>query len=228
MPLPAKLGAIFFTLIGVALLVYATSLAPFTTGSDPRVWQEKVPYSNSAVYQKVRKAHLTSKYKFEDYGASCLVVAALCVLAGNARRARTPGSLRTYVLLALGLPCVSWIAYVLSNYQQLLRYAAPHWADSFAVVLVEGVVLAAVGWAVTLLHLFCLRGVSVNDVSLAPGMETLQWRHKSDLWLRVMIGLSYLCLLEAMVAGSHWWIWASVGWIYYFMSLFSLRLPANT
>lgn len=176
MPLPAKLGAIFFALIGVGLLVYATSLAPFTTGSDPRVWQRKVPDRSSMVYQEVRTAHLTKKYSLQDYGASCLLVAALCALAGHARRFRAPNSKKGFVWLAIGLPCVTLIADVFSSYQQILRYVAPHWADSFGITLAESIFLCIVAWAVAIPHLVFLRSVCTQKSSATPLMLALSVR----------------------------------------------------
>lgn len=213
-----KLAAILL-LIGVAILGYTLSIAPY---KDQKLFMERymaLSSGQSAEYWKLRDEMLTPKYQLQDYGGT-LVVAALGMLLVSRkgwRQLKSPRSRATLFGLAFAAPVLTVGAYVFDLFLGFARGEFPYWADSMGIPLM-GVPMLLFGllvWAGV--HLAFLRG-TYRSVPLAQAMS-----RRSNWWLLAVSLLTFMLVFLCASFGQYWYAIPSVTWLYFYTSLASVR-----
>lgn len=214
-----KLAAILL-LVGVAILAYASSIAPYKDEALFMARYMALTAGQSAEYWKLRDEMITSKFQLQDYGGT-FVAAAVCVFLVSRsgwRHVKSPKSRATLVGLAFATPFLTVSAYVFDLLLGFNRGEFPHWADSMGIPLMGAPVLLAVLLAWSGAHLAFLRGTyrPAHLLSLAVS-------RKGNWWLLFVAALTALLVALCASVGQFWYAVPGGFWLYFYVSLAATR-----
>lgn len=213
-----KLSAILL-LVGVAVLGYAYSLAPY---KDEALFSERymaMSDGQNNEYWKLRDEMLTSKFQLQDYGGTlvALSIGVLLVSGQGWRHLKSPKSRATLFGLAFATPFLTVGAYAFDLLQGFARGEFPHWADSMGIPLmgVPILLLLMLVWAGA--HLAFLRG-TYNSELLSHGLS----RH-ANWWLLAVATITAVLVVSSATIGQYWYAVPGVAWLYFYISLAASR-----
>lgn len=213
-----KLSAILL-LVGVAILGYAYSLAPY---KDEALFTERyMAMSNgqSNEYWKLRDEMLTPKFQLQDYGGTlvALSIGVLLVSRKGLRHLKSPESRATLFGLAFAAPFLTVGAYAFDLFQGFFRGEFPHWADSMGIPLmgVPILLLVMLVWAGA--HLAFLRG-TYNSEHLSRALSP-----QANWWLLAVATITAVLVVSSATVGQYWYAIPGVVWLYFYISLAASR-----
>ncbi len=221
-----KLSAILL-LIGVALLAYAFSIAPY---KNEKLFMERymaMSDGQSKEFWKLRDEMLTPKYQLQDYGGTVVAVAVGVFLVSRKgwRQIKSPKFRATLFWLAFVAPFLTVSAYVFDLMQGFDRGEFPHWADSMAIPLMGVPVLLVVLLVWSAAHLGFLRRDYQPATSLALAVSL-----KANWWLLFVSAVTALFVVACASSGEYWYAIPGVLWLYFYLSLGAVRraqMPPN-
>jgi hypothetical protein len=202
-------------LIGVALVGYAYSLAPYT---DETVFLERymaLANGQSTEYWELRDEMLTPKYQLQDYGTTLIAIAVggLLVSLKGWRQLKSPTSRATLICIAFAAAFLTVGAYVFDLLQAYGRGEFPHWADSMGIPLmgVPVLLVALLVWAGAQL-VFLRRNYRSTPLALALS-------RRSNWWLLSISVITTILVALFVLAGQYWYAIPGVVWLYFYTSL---------
>lgn len=213
-----KLSAILL-LIGVAIIGYAYSLAPY---KDEALFMERymaLSDGQSTEYWKLRDEMLSPKFQLQDYGGTVIAIAVgvLVVSRKGWRQLKSPKSRATLLGFAFAAPFLTAGAYVFDLFQGFARGEFPHWADSMGIPLMGVPVLLVVLLVWSGAHLAFLRG------SYQPAPLVLAVSRKSNWWLLSVSAITVVLVVLCALVGQYWYAIPGVVWFYFYISLAAAR-----
>jgi hypothetical protein len=217
-----KLSAILL-LIGIALIGYAYSLAPY---KDAALFAERymaLSDGQSTEYWQLRDEMLTPKFQLQDYGGTLVAIAAVVFIVSRKgwRQLRSPNSRATLFWIAFAAPFVTVGAYVFDLFQGFDRGEFPHWADSMGIPLLGVPVMLVVLLVWSGAQLVVLRG-SYQSAPLALAVS-----RKSNWWLLSVSAVTVVLVAFCASVGQYWYAIAGVVWLYFYISLAAAGRAAN-
>jgi len=213
-----KLSAILL-LIGVAILGYAYSLAPY---KDEALFTERymaMSDGQSKEYWKLRDEMLTPKFQLQDYGGTliALSIGVLLVSRKGWRHLKSPKSRATLFGLAFAAPLLTVGAYVFDLLQGFARGEFPHWADSMAIPLMGVPVLLLLLLVWSGAHLAFLRGPYHSELLSHALSRQANW------WLLAVAAITAVLAAFSAAVGQYWYAIPGVVWLYFYISLAASR-----
>ena len=216
-----KLASVLL-LVGVALLGYAFSLAPY---KDEALFMKRymaLSDGQSNEYWKLRDEMLTPKYQLQDYGGTlvALSIGVLLVCRRGWRRLKSPKSRAKLFGLAVAAPLLTIGAYVFDLLQGFARGEFPHWADSMAIPLMGVPVLLIVLLVWSSAHLaFLPRTYHAELLSRALSRQ-------ANWWLLLVSAVTTLLVALFAATGQYWYGIPGAVWLYFYISLAASRRSA--
>lgn len=217
-----KLSAIFL-LIGVTILGYTYSMAPY---KDEALFMERyiaLSEGQSNEYWKLRDEMLTPKFQLQDYGVTLvtLSIGILLVSRKGWRHLKSPKSRTTLFWLAFFAPLLTVGAYVFDLLQGFARNEFPHWADSMAIPLMGVPVLLILLLAWSGAHLAFLRGTYQSEFLSQALSSQANW------WLLAVASITAVLAALSAAVGQYWYTIPGVVWLYFYISLAASRRPTH-
>jgi hypothetical protein len=198
--------AAFLFFVGIALLGYAASLAPY---ADEALFMERyhaLPSGQSAAFAQLRDQMLTPKFQVQDYGATCVAAALGVWLVARRgwRHLKAPASRATLLGLALALPFFTVAAVSFDVLLGLHRGAFPHWAYTVVIPLMQLPFLLLLLLLASGAHMAFLRGHYQSALLLSA------LSRQANAWLQLVAlcttGVDVLCAAR----GQYWYAAAGV------------------
>lgn len=213
-----KLAAILL-LIGVAILGYASSIAPY---KDEALFMERymaLSSGQSTEYSKLRDEMLTPKFQLQDYGGTLIAVAVGVFLFSRRgwQNLKSPKSRATLLGLVFSVPFLTIGAYVFDLFLGFARGEFPHWADSMGIPLMGTPVLLVVLLAWSGAHLAFLRGTYQATLLSQAASRKANW------WLLFVAALTVVLVALCASFGQYWYAVPGVAWLYFYLSLAAAR-----
>jgi hypothetical protein len=217
-----KLATILL-LVGVAILAYAMSIAPY---KDETLFMERymaLSAGQSAEYWKLRDEMLTPKFQLQDFGGTLVAVSFGVFLVSRKgwRNLKSPKSRATLFLLAFAAPSLTAGAYVFDLLQGFARGEFPHWADSMSIPLMGMPVLLIVLLAWSGAHLAFLRG-TYQRVFLSQAVS-----RKANWWLLAVATITAALVALCASVGQYWYAVPGAVWLYFYISLAASRCSTH-
>jgi len=210
-----KLAATFL-LIGTGLVLYSSTLSPYVDQERFNREYSSLGVGDSREYHQLRAELISPKYRLFDHGMSLILAGAVVSLW---RRLRwTPDSKAGFVATGLIASGSTAVALVFDLIQGLSRGEFPHWADSIGIPLVGTPIIFALGAAWAAGHLLFLPRAMGAARPIGPGV--LRWK---NTWLISMSSLTCLLIVFVLVEGQYWFAAPGLIWLYYYVSLVSIR-----
>lgn len=214
-----KFVAYLLLLVGMAILAYAYSIAPY---KDEALFMERymaLSAGQSSEYWQLRDEMLTPKFQLQDYGGTLLALAigAFLVSRKGWQKLKSPKSRVALVGLAFATPLLTVGAYVFDLLQAFGRGEYPHWADSMGIPLMGSplILLVLLVWSGA--HLAFLRG------AYQPAFLSQAISRQANWWLLVIAVLTALLVVLFAFEGAYWYAIPGVAWLYFYVSLAALR-----
>jgi len=213
-----KLSTILL-LIGVAILGYAWSIAPY---KDEALFMERymaLSQGQSAEYWKLRDEMLTPKYKLQDYGGTLVAAAVVTFFISwrGWRNVKSPKSRATLIGLAFVVPFFTVGTFVFDLFLGFERGEFPHWADSMGIPLMGTPVLLVVLLVWSGAHLAFLRG-TYKSAPLSQAASP-----KANKWLLFVAALTTVLVALCASFGQYWYAMPGIAWLYFYLSLAATR-----
>src|SRR5688572_21720797 len=217
-----KLSAIFL-LIGITIIGYAYSLAPY---KDEALFTERymvLSDGQSMEYWKLRDEMLTPKFQLQDYGGTFIVIAVVVFVVSRKgwRQLKSPSSRTALFGIALAAPFLTVAAYVFDLFQGFDRGEFPYWADSMSIPLMGAPIMLIVLFVWSGAHLSFLRS------SYQPAPLVLAVAPKSSWWLLSISAITVVFVVFCALVGQYWYAIPGVVWFYFYISLAATRHTTN-
>ncbi|MEW5786926.1 MAG: hypothetical protein AB1899_03630 [Pseudomonadota bacterium] len=214
-----KLAAYLILLVGIAILAYAYSIAPY---KDEALFMERymaLSAGQSNEYWQLRDEMLTPKFQLQNYGGTLvtLAVAVFFVSRRGWQQLKSPKSRVALLGLAFATPFLTVGAYVFDLLQAFDRGEFPHWADSMGIPLMGVPVNLVVLLLWSGAHLAFLRG-PYQPVFLSQAIS-----RQANWWLLVIAALTALLSVLFAFEGAYWYAIPGVAWLYFYVSLAAVR-----
>jgi len=214
-----KLAAYLLLLVGIAILAYAYSIAPY---KDEALFMERymaLSVGQSHEYWQLRDEMLTPKFHLQDYGRTLvtLAVAAFLVSREGWQQLKSPKSRIALLGLAFVTPFLTVGAYVFNLLQAFDRGEFPHWADSMDIPLMGAPVILVVLLVWSGVHLAFLRG------NYQPAFLSQAISRQANWWLLAIAALTASFAVLSAFEGAYWYAIPGVAWLYFYVSLAALR-----
>lgn len=211
--------AVILLLIGVAILGYASSIAPY---KDEALFMERymaLSQGQSTQYSKLRDEMLTPKFQLQDYGGTLIAagVGVFFFFRRGGRNLKSPKSRATLLGLAFVVPFLTVGAYVFDLFLGLERGEFPPWADSMGIPLMGVPILLVVLLAWSGVHLAFLRG------TYQPTLLSQAASRKANWWLLFVTVLTIVLVALCASFGQYWYAVPGVAWLYFYLSLAAAR-----
>jgi hypothetical protein len=202
-------------LIGVAIVGYAYSLAPYTDEAAFLEQYTALAQGQSTEYWELRNKMLTPKFQFEDYGGTLIAIGigGLLVSLKGWRKLKSPTSRTMLLGIGFAAALLTAGAYVFDLFQAYGRGEFPPWADSMGIPLlgVPVLLVALLVWAGA--QLVFLRG-EYHSTPLALALS-----RKSNWWLLSISAVTAALVALSIMAGQYWYAIPGVAWLYFYTSL---------
>lgn len=217
---------LYLFLFGSLLVSYAMTKPVYTDESSFMQQYMAIDYTKdkdaSIKFYQLRDKYLTSKYDLINYGITIIMIGVLFLgthLFGGKNLTVPRNKIRLFIT-GIAAVVLTSAGTILSFSLELLRGDNPHWADSIGIPLsIEPIVFTVLlFWA--LLHLLFVRGTytptaKVLDVFKYP---------KRNIWLSFISAITLFILLFEISMGQFSMILPAGIWLYYYLSISSVRL----
>jgi hypothetical protein len=215
-----KFSAILL-LIGIAIIGYASSLAPYKNEALFTRRYMALSDGQSTEYWKLREDMLTPKFQLQDYGGTVIAIAIVTLIVSRKgwRHLKSPSRAMLFGL-AFAAPVLTAGAYVFDLLQGFARGEFPHWADSMAIPLMGIPVLFIILLIWSAAHLAFLRG------ACQPTPLVLTLSRQANWWLLFISTMTATLLTLSILAGQYWYAIPAMAWLYFYISLAALRLAS--
>jgi hypothetical protein len=213
-----KLAAILL-LVGVAILGYAFSIAPY---KDEALFMERymaLSAGQSAEYWQLRDEMLTPKFQLQDYGGTLIAAAVGVFLVSRKgwRNLKSPHSRAVLLAVAFASPFLTVGSYIFDLLLGFERGEFPHWADSTGIPLMGAPVLLVILLAWSGAHLAFLRA------PYRPALLSQAASLKANWWLLILAALTTVLVLLCASVGQYWYAISGTVWLYFYVSLAAAR-----
>ena len=207
-------------LIGIVVILYSLSLDAYIDVNLFHTKYMKLAVGQSKEYYDLRQSMLTPKYYLQDIGILLILLSSLFFFLKKIGKnsIKTPNSKTIFILLALFLPILTTGGFIFDLMQAMFRGEFPHWADSLGIPLMGTpiIFISLLFWS--LIHLFFLHKIHISATEIK--FSTLK---KLNKWLLFIIIISLLITIQAIILGQYWYAIPGILWIYYYLSLATIR-----
>ncbi|MES2047042.1 MAG: hypothetical protein V4447_01470 [Pseudomonadota bacterium] len=217
-----KLATILL-LIGVAILGYAASIAPY---KNEALFMERymaLSSGQNTEYSKLREEMLTLKFQLQDYGGTLVSAAIVTFLISRKgwRNMKSPKSRATLLGLAFVVPFFTVGAFVLDLFLGFERGEFPHWADSMGIPLSGSPFLLVILLVWSGAHLAFLSGTYM------PAPLSQAASKKANKWLQFIAALTAVLVALCASFGQYWYAMPGIASLYLYLSLAAARCATS-
>jgi len=215
--------------IGIGILVYSCTLEPYSNYDLFYEQYMALDHSQSSEFYALRDEMVTPKYLLQDIGISLILffLIAKSLLKLGKGKIVTP-SKPLLIALAFVLPLLTAAGSVFDLFQGLFRGEFPHWADSIAIPLAGVPIIFTIllVWSMSHLLFISVSQTPITKMKIVSLHISLKTIPKLNRWILFISCVTFILTALSAVYGQYWVSVPGTLWLYYYLSLGTIRLNA--
>lgn len=214
--------------IWVVFIIYSFLLAPYT---DTGTFQKEVfsiqdrvlnthsvgsIRENGEKYTTLRNSFLSSKYVFQDYGITLIILGvSLFFLLKRWNNISSPRNGKIVVVLGFILPIILTWAFLINTSIEFIRWVYPPWADSPWVAYIDTPYMLIMWYIFIIPHLIFLYPWSYKQRNILK----FPYKPSRNIWLYLLVTFLLLFFVISLIYGMFIDMVSYALLMYFFLSL---------